>query len=121
MKIGLLLMVAKVEGFGYATEEVVNGSVTCEDAGMVAIPVAGVMDPIVTPKTSCDAVRAAYEQECCGASEATFEPYWMEGAGDIFAPAGSHLSHAESFSGTKIQALLTTTECKFRNHVIFYF
>ena len=40
-----------------------------------------------------------------------FEPYWKPYAGDIFAPGGSHLPHAETFSGTKIQALLTATEC----------
>lgn len=93
-----------VYAFGYHSEE----GITCENPGAVAIPVDGI-EVYERVTTTCDLVQAAYEQECCD-GEGTFDPYLL-GGGDIFAEPGSHISHAETFSGTKIQSLITASEC----------
>ena len=69
--------------------------------------------PVVSGRieTTCAAMKNAFESNCCGASESTTMYPYVAGGGDIFAKGGSHLSHAESFSGTKIQALITASEC----------
>ena len=71
----------------------------------IAIPVDG-LDQTATPMTSCGLLKTAFESTCCGANEATELYPYKAGGGDIFAKGGSHISHAETFSGTKIQGAL---------------
>ena len=61
--------------------------------------------------TTCSLMKDALEAECCGKEASTTVYPYKSGGGDIFAKGGSHLSHAEAFSGTKIQALITASEC----------
>jgi len=85
--------------------------VTCQTPASANTADEITLDQTATPRTTCGKIKSAYETQCCGATEDTSVYPYTTGGGDVFAKAGSHLSMAESFSGTKIQALITTSEC----------
>lgn len=74
-------------------------------------PLSSYKDAQERVEVQCGVVRAAYESACCGNfanttfSAVDLNPY------PLFVKAGSHLSHAESFSGAKVSALISATEC----------
>jgi len=85
--------------------------VTCQTTATKLTPAELSFDQTKTPMTTCADMKSAYETSCCGAAEDTSVYPYKTGGGDIFAAGGSHLSHAETFSGTKIQSLITASEC----------
>jgi len=85
--------------------------VTCQTDAELNTPYEMAYNTGATVTTTCAKAKNAYEVECCGEhGNHTMWPYLM-GGGDIYAKAGSHLSMAEPFSGTKIQALIAASEC----------
>ena len=52
-------------------------------------------------KTTCSAVKVAYEEECCD-GDATFDQTKVQTA-NCFVEAGAHVAHAEGFNGEPLR------------------
>ena len=55
-------------------------------------------------KTTCSAVKVAYEEECCD-GDATFDQTKVQTA-NCFVEAGAHVAHAEGFNGEPLRRAL---------------
>jgi hypothetical protein len=62
-------------------------------------------------RTSCEMAGMVYESMCCGVNATETFPTVAFDDDMCFLPAGTHLAQAEGFSGVKIEALVTASEC----------
>eukprot|EP00967_Tisochrysis_lutea_P068815 scaffold90272_cov26-Tisochrysis_lutea.AAC.4 len=63
-------------------------------------------------RITCEEAAHVYEAECCGVDAAETNFPTVKFDDDMcFLPAGTHLAQTEAFSGTKIEAVVTASEC----------
>jgi hypothetical protein len=82
------------------------GSLTCENPDAYTyVPMANDRKERDNARITCQEAGWVYESMCCGANATETNFPTVEFDDDMcFLPAGSHHAHAESFSGTKIEA-----------------